>query len=117
MKHNDLVKLCSLPDTAHCVRQDMQSSVIMKKIPFKIKINGCVTSLDQPTAPQVVEKENPRTNKQTNIEKEKLQTSATGSPTRHHQSSVSSKQTTAQTTLKITDLKDFNKLTSSNNAV
>merc|ERR1712203_20493 len=64
-------------------------------------------------APPAIDKENPRTNKQTNNEKEKLQTSATGSPTRHHQSSVSSKQTTAQTTLKITDLKDFNKLTSS----
>ena len=95
----------------------MQHSVIIKKIPFKIKIDGCVTSLDQSTAPVAVEKENPRTNKQTNNEKEKLQTSATGSPTRHHQSPVSSKQTTAQTTLKITDLKDFNKLTSSNNTV
>ena len=82
-----------------------------------IIIYGCVTSLDQSTAPLAIDKENPRTNKQTNNEKEKLQTSATGSPTRHHQSSVSSKQTTAQTTLKITDLKDFNKLTSSNNTV
>ena len=96
-------------------RKDMQQCN-NRKIPYLSKSKFMVVLpplINQPTAPLAIDKENPRTNKQTNNEKEKLQTSATGSPTRHHQSSVSSKQTTAQTTLKITDLKDFNKLTSS----
>ena len=66
-------------------------------------------SMINPTAPQVSQKENLPS-------EDPAATKMTGSPTRH-QTSVSSKQTAPQTTLKITDLKDFNKLTSSNNTV
>jgi len=98
----DLKRFLSIP-----TNRSSSSSAKSKKDQQRSRIQSA------DSAPLAIDKENPRTNKQTNNEKEKLQTSATGSPTRHHQSSVSSKQTTAQTTLKITDLKDFNKLTSS----